>query len=74
MPIEIILKKTDWPSLKTCYFLESNLQRVYCPNEDTKLTLCTLIFLFFSIKGQNGCMNRLMQTTAKKNTDSEFFQ
>lgn len=23
-------------------------------------------FLFFSIKGQNGCMNRLMQTTAKK--------
>lgn len=49
---------------QTCYSVGSNLQSV--SNEDTRSLHCTLIFLFFSIKGQNGCMNRLMQTTAKK--------
>lgn len=54
--------------------LEQTGQRLKHTLEDAQLrqemSVCHFIFfincIFFSIKGQNGCVNRIMQTTARK--------
>jgi hypothetical protein len=70
MPIEMTLKKTNWPSLKTCYFVESNLQSV--SNEDTRSWHSTLIFLFFFNKGTKWVYEQVNADNCQKNTDSGF--